>query len=110
MSDDDLPERRLFLIVPKRCRHVFENNYMIGEQAHLVGSAEGQRSDDTFLLSLSERRDLQEAMLLVRAGGWTRTVLVTFFMQPARIRRVRHHYACGIARVLDSSNDSSKRC
>jgi hypothetical protein len=32
MSDDDLPVRQLFLIVPKRCRHVFENKYMIGEQ------------------------------------------------------------------------------
>jgi hypothetical protein len=99
MSDDDLPERQLFLIVPKRCRHVFENKYMIGEQAHLVGSAEGWRSDGTFLPSLSEHRDLQEAMLLVPAGGWIRTVLGTFFMQPGSNPRVRH-YACGIARVL----------
>ena|SRR5215469_6823011 len=98
MSDDDLPEGQLFLIVPKRCRHVFENKYMIGEQAHLVGSAEGCRSDGTFLLSLSEHRDLQEAMLLMPAG-WIRTVLGHSLCNRARIRRVGH-YACEIARVL----------
>jgi hypothetical protein len=58
MSDDDLPEWQLFLIVPKRCRHVFENKYMIGEQAHLVGSAEGWRSDGTTSLLFSRQAAL----------------------------------------------------
>ena len=44
MSDDDLPERQLFLIVSKHCRDAFENKNLFGD---------------------SEHRDLQEAMLLM---------------------------------------------
>jgi hypothetical protein len=40
------------------------------------------RSDDTLLISLSECRDQQEAMLLMPAYSWLRTALATFVLEP----------------------------
>ena len=47
----------------------------------LVGS-EGWRSDDTWLLAFSEDGQRQEAMLLMPANAWIRSVLGTFVLEP----------------------------
>lgn len=54
----------------------------------------GWRSDDTLLISFSECRTQQEAMLLMPAYSWLRTALGAFVLQPfkawpwsARLRR-----------------------
>lgn len=40
------------------------------------------RSDDTLLISFSECRDKQEAMLLMPAYSWVRTAVGTFVLEP----------------------------
>ncbi len=40
------------------------------------------RSDDTLLISFSECRDQQEAMLLMPAYSWLRTEVATFVLEP----------------------------
>jgi hypothetical protein len=52
------------------------------EVGHLDIAAAGWRSDDTLLISFSECRDQQEAMLLMPAYSWLRTELGTFMVQP----------------------------
>ena len=47
----------------------------------LMGS-EGWRSDDTWLLAFSEDGQRQEAMLLMPAHAWIRSVLGTFVLEP----------------------------
>jgi len=47
----------------------------------LVGT-EGWRSDDTWLLAFSEDGQRQEAMLLMPAHAWIRSVLGTFVLEP----------------------------
>jgi hypothetical protein len=42
----------------------------------------GWRSDDTLLISFSECRNQQEAMLLMPAHGWVRTAVGTFVLEP----------------------------
>lgn len=42
----------------------------------------GWRSDDTLLISFSECRDKQEAMLLMPAYSWVRTAVGTFVLEP----------------------------
>jgi len=45
--------------------------------------AEAWKSDDALLLSFSEWRDQQEAMLLMPAHAWLRSVLGTFCVEPS---------------------------
>jgi hypothetical protein len=52
------------------------------EVGHLDIAAARWRSDDTLLISFSECRDQQEAMLLMPAYSWLRTELGTFMVQP----------------------------
>jgi hypothetical protein len=66
---NEAPDR--FLVVTQTG---FPGTLLIGE--------ENWRSDGTFLLSLSEHRDLQEAMLLMSASSWIRTALGTFVLEP----------------------------
>jgi len=47
---------------------------------------EGWRSNDTWLLSLSESPQQQEAMLLMPAHGWIRGELGRFVLQPSEHR------------------------
>jgi hypothetical protein len=60
--------------------------FLVVTQSKLVGrlliGAEGWRSDGIFILSLSEHRELQEAMLLMPAGSWIQTTLGTFVLEP----------------------------
>lgn len=55
----------------------------------LLMSEQNWRSDGTFLLSLCEHRDRQEAMLLVSASSWIRTALGTFVREPGPSQRSR---------------------
>jgi PHD/YefM family antitoxin component YafN of YafNO toxin-antitoxin module len=57
ISLNDAPDR--FLVITQTG---FPSTLLIGE--------ENWRSDGTFLLSLSEHRDLEEAMLLMSACSW----------------------------------------
>jgi len=50
---------------------------------HLEVGAQGWMSDDALLLSFSEWRDQQEAMLLMPAHAWLRSVLGTFCVEPS---------------------------
>jgi hypothetical protein len=45
--------------------------------------SEGWRSDDTWLLAFSEDGQRQEAMLLMPAHAWIRSVLGTFVLEPS---------------------------
>lgn len=45
----------------------------------------GWRSDDTLLISFSECREQQEAMLLMPAYSWVRTALGAFVLQPFKV-------------------------
>lgn len=45
--------------------------------------AEAWKSDDALLISFSEWRDQQEAMLLMPAHAWLRSVLGTFCLEPS---------------------------
>jgi hypothetical protein len=45
--------------------------------------ADAWKSDDALLLSFSEWRDQQEAMLLMPAHAWLRSVLGTFSLEPS---------------------------
>jgi hypothetical protein len=56
------------------------------EAGHIELAGPGWKSDDTVLISLSEWRDQQEAMLLMPAYGWLRSELGTFFLEPASSR------------------------
>ena len=50
--------------------------------ARLLMGSEGWQSDDTWLLAFSEDGQRQEAMLLMRAHAWIRSVLGTFVLEP----------------------------
>ena len=63
------------------------------------------RSDGTFLLSLSEHQDLQEAMRLMSASSWIRTAWGDLFWNRARIRGVRL-YVYKIAGFLATSDST----
>jgi len=52
----------------------------------LAVGTEGWRSTDTWLLSLSESPQQQEAMLLMPAHGWIRGGLGQFDLQPSEQR------------------------
>src|SRR5580700_5881363 len=52
----------------------------------LAVGTEGWRSTDTWLLSLSESPQQQEAMLLMPAHGWIRGELGRFVLQPSEQR------------------------
>ncbi len=52
------------------------------EAGRLDITTPGWRSDDTLLISFSECRDQQEAMLLMPASSWLRTDLGTFILEP----------------------------
>lgn len=53
-----------------------------GEVGHLDLGSPAWRSEGTLLISFSECRDQQEAMLLMPAGGWLRTDLGRFELNP----------------------------
>src|SRR5437588_5751346 len=53
---------------------------------HLAVGTEGWRSTDTWLLSLSESAQQQEAMLLMPAHGWIRGEFGRFILQPSEQR------------------------
>ena len=74
--------------------------FLVIARSSLIGSlavgAEGWRSSDTWLLSLSGCADQQEAMLLMSAGEWIRSSLGLFTLQASQLQR-------GVARlVLDA--------
>ena len=50
-----------------------------------IGSV-GWKSDEALVISFSEWRDQQEAMLLMPAHGWVRSVIGTFSLKPAATR------------------------
>ena len=52
------------------------------EVGHLDVGSPSWRSDGTLLISFSECRDKQEAMLLMPAGSWLRTDLGKFVLKP----------------------------
>jgi len=52
------------------------------ETGHLEIGDAGWKSDDTLLLSFSEFREQQEAMLLMAKYSWIRGGLGTFFLEP----------------------------
>ena len=52
------------------------------EAGRLDITTPGWRSDDTLLISFSECRDQQEAMLLMPASSWLRTDLGIFILEP----------------------------
>jgi hypothetical protein len=52
------------------------------EVGRLNLTASGWKSDDSLLISLSERDDRQEALLLMPGYGFVRTELGTFFLEP----------------------------
>jgi hypothetical protein len=60
--------------------------HLVVVKAHEVGRMDigthGWRSEDTLLISFSECRDQQEAMLLMPAYSWLRTALATFVLEP----------------------------
>jgi hypothetical protein len=60
-----------FLLVAKAC-----------EVGHLDVGSPAWKSEGTFLISFSECRDQQEAMLLMPANSWLRTDLGTFVVRP----------------------------
>lgn len=60
-----------FLVVVKAC-----------EVGHIDAGSPAWRSEGTLLISFSECRDLQEAMLLMPPGGWLRTDLGKFALRP----------------------------
>jgi hypothetical protein len=60
-----------FLIVVKAC-----------EVGHINVGPPAWRSEGTLLISFSECRDRQEAMLLMPPGGWLRTDLGKFALRP----------------------------
>ncbi len=60
-----------FLIVVKAC-----------EVGHINVGSPAWRSEGTLLISFSECRDQQEAMLLMPPGGWLRTDLGRFALRP----------------------------
>ena len=64
------------------CFLVVTKSELVGQL--LVGSP-AWRSSETWLLSLSESSDRQEAMLLMSIGDWFRTSLGTFVLEPAPI-------------------------
>jgi len=53
---------------------------------HLNLTQPAWKSDDTLLISFSEWRDQQEAMLLMPAYAWLRSDLGTFFLEPLASR------------------------
>jgi hypothetical protein len=89
---NEAPDR--FLVVTQT---EFPGTLLIGEEIC--------RSDGTFLLSLSEHQDLQEAMLLTSASSWIRTAWGHLFWNRARIRGVRP-YVYGIAGFLATSDST----
>jgi hypothetical protein len=52
------------------------------EVGHLDVGSPSWRSEGTLLISFSECRDKQEAMLLMPAGSWLRTDLGNFVLKP----------------------------
>ena len=52
------------------------------ELGHLQVGAKGWRSEESFLISFSEWRDKQEAMLLLPCGSWVRTDLGRVVLMP----------------------------
>lgn len=60
-----------FLVVVRAC-----------EVGYLDVVSPAWRSEDTFLISFSECRDQQEAMLLMPTNSWLRTDLGTFVVKP----------------------------
>ncbi len=74
--------------------------FLVIARSSLIGSlavgAEGWRSSDIWLLSLSGCADQQEAMLLMSAGEWIRSTLGLFTLQSSQLQS-------GVARlVLDA--------
>jgi hypothetical protein len=52
------------------------------EAGRMDVASPGWRSDNTLLISFSECRNQQEAMLLMPAHGWVRTAVGTFVLEP----------------------------
>lgn len=77
------------------CSLVITSSDFMGQLA--VGS-EDWRSNDTWLLSFSESKGAQEAMLLMPIGGWIRTTLGRFVLACCEPRQRR-------ARLLLSSEE-----
>jgi hypothetical protein len=73
LSAPDKPD--CFLVV---LRNAIQGALRIGSQ--------NWRSADSWLISFSECRDKQEAMLLMPAYGWIETELGRFVQQPSRQR------------------------
>jgi len=67
------PDRFLVVVHPVEAGHI-----------ELAGGT--WKSEDSMLISLSESRDQQEAMLLMPAYGWLRSELGTFFLEPSPLR------------------------
>jgi hypothetical protein len=73
LKERECPDR--FLVIARSSQ--------IGQLA--VGT-EGWRSSDTWLLSFSECPNQQEAMLLMPAGGWIRSILGRYTLEPLPLR------------------------
>ncbi|HEV3275580.1 MAG TPA: hypothetical protein VG860_02085 [Terriglobia bacterium] len=56
------------------------------EAGHIELAPGTWKSEDSMLISVSESRDQQEAMLLMPAYGWVRSELGTFFLEPSPLR------------------------
>ncbi len=72
----DAPQALDYFLVVVRPEHI----------GRLDVGAEGWKSDDALLISFSECRDQQEAMLLMPAYAWLRSALGTFFLEPSETK------------------------
>ena len=59
------------------------------DAGRLPVGTDGWRSQDTWLISFSESRELQEAMLLMPIGGWIRAAVGTLILRPSLLCRSR---------------------
>src|SRR5579863_7059515 len=73
------------------------------QTGQLAVGTPGWKADDTLLLSFSECRDQQEAMLLMPAFSWIRSELGTFFVEPVSSQPWVARLRLGIAQPADES-------